>query len=161
MAQIEHILTSHAPKPLGHYSQAARAGGFIHVSGQLPIKPEGQSEQSDDLFDNQASLVLRNLLAVLEAAGATPSHVVKVTAYIVGVEHWSSFNAAYAKRSVKRVLPGRSFQCRRFIMDTSSNLMLLLSIRAIPIEAPQRLQRKERAWICTFRILPTCLQHEP
>ena len=110
MTQIEPVLTDNAPKPLGHYSQAVRAAGLIHVSGQLPIKPEGQSEQSDDLFDNQASLVLRNLLAVLEAAGATPSHVVKVTAYIVGVEHWSSFNAAYAKafgeaRPARSVVP--------------------------------------------------------
>lgn len=75
MTRIEPVLTNDAPKPLGHYSQAVRAGGFIHVSGQLPIKAEGQSEQSNDPFDEQARLVLRNLLAVLDAAGAAPSHV--------------------------------------------------------------------------------------
>lgn len=93
MTQIEPVLTDNAPKPLGHYSQAVRAAGLIHVSGQLPIKTEGQSS---DPFDEQARIVLRNLLAVLNAAGATPAHVVKVTAYIVGAEHWGSFNAAYA-----------------------------------------------------------------
>lgn len=93
MTQIESILTNTAPKPLGHYSQAVRAAGLIHVSGQLPVKTEGQS---NDPFDEQARTVLRNLLAVLEAAGASPGHVVKVTAYIVGVEHWAVFNAAYA-----------------------------------------------------------------
>lgn len=93
MTQIEPVLTDNAPKPLGHYSQAVRAAGLIHVSGQLPIKAEGQSS---DPFDEQARIVLRNLLAVLDAAGATPAHVVKVTAYIVGAEHWGRFNAAYA-----------------------------------------------------------------
>jgi len=93
MTPVEPILTDNAPKPLGHYSQAVRAAGLIHISGQLPIKAEGQSS---DPFDEQARTVLRNLLAVLGAAGAAPAHVVKVTAYIVGAEHWGSFNAAYA-----------------------------------------------------------------
>jgi reactive intermediate/imine deaminase len=96
MTQISPVYTDKAPKPLGHYIQAMRAGGFIHVSGQLPIGDEGQRDGSSDPFDEQARRVLRNLLAVLEAAGATPSHVVKVTAYIVGVEHWGVFNASYA-----------------------------------------------------------------
>jgi len=93
MTPVEPILTDDAPKPLGHYSQAVRAAGLIHISGQLPIKAEGQSS---DPFDEQARTVLRNLLAVLGAVGAAPAHVVKVTAYIVGAEHWGSFNAAYA-----------------------------------------------------------------
>jgi reactive intermediate/imine deaminase len=93
MIRIEPVLTNNAPKPLGHYPQAVRAAGLIHVSGQLPIKAEGRSS---DPFGEQARTVLHNLLAVLEAAGATPAHVVKVTAYVVGAEHWDSFNAAYA-----------------------------------------------------------------
>lgn len=107
MTRIEPVSTNNASKPLGHYSQAVRAAGLIHVSGQLPIKAEGQSS---DPFDEQARIVLRNLLAVLEAAGATPAHVVKVTAYIVGVEHWGAFNNAYAEafggaRPARSVVP--------------------------------------------------------
>lgn len=110
MTQIIPVSTANAPKPLGHYNQAVRAGGFIHVSGQLPIKLEGQSETTDDSFDEQAKVVLRNLLAVLDASGATPSHVVKVTAYIVGVKHWPAFNAAFAEafgdaRPARSVVP--------------------------------------------------------
>jgi reactive intermediate/imine deaminase len=107
MTRIESVSTENAPKPLGHYSQAVRAAGLIHVSGQLPIKAGGQSR---DPFDEQARIVLRNLLAVLEAAGAAPAHVVKVTAYIVGAEHWGSFNTAYANafgdaRPARSVVP--------------------------------------------------------
>lgn len=107
MTRIEPVLTDNAPKPLGHYSQAVRAAGLIHVSGQLPIKAEGKS---GDPFDEQARTVLHNLLAVLEAAGASPAHVVKVTAYIVGAEHWGSFNMAYANafgdaRPARSVVP--------------------------------------------------------
>lgn len=110
MTRIVAVATHKAPKPLGHYIQAMRAGGFIHVSGQLPIRAEGQPEQSGDCFSEQARLVLRNLLAILEAGGATPSDVVKVTAYIVGVEHWSDFNQAYAEafgvaRPARSVVP--------------------------------------------------------
>ncbi len=110
MTRIDPVFTDNAPKPLGHYSQAVRAGGFIHVSGQLPIKAEGQPILSNDPFDEQAQLVLRNLLAVLAASGAAPSRVVKVTAYIVGSEHWGSFNAAFAEafgdaRPARSVVP--------------------------------------------------------
>lgn len=110
MTQIVSVFTENAPMPLGHYSQAVRAGGFIHVSGQLPIKTGGQSASSQGTFDEQAHLVLRNLLAVLDAAGAAPSHVVKVTAYIVGVDYWASFNAAFAEafgeaRPARSVVP--------------------------------------------------------
>ena len=110
MTRTATVFTDKAPKPLGHYIQAMRAGGFIHVSGQLPIRAGQKPEQSRDSFDEQARLVLRNLLAVLEAAGATPSHVVKVTAYIVGVEHWGAFNNAYAEafggaRPARSVVP--------------------------------------------------------
>ncbi|KQZ95824.1 reactive intermediate/imine deaminase [Mesorhizobium sp. Root157] len=110
MTQIVPVFTDNAPIPLGHYSQAVRAGGFIHVSGQLPIKTESPPVSSNDAFGEQAQLVLRNLLAVLDAAGAAPSRVVKVTAYIVGVEYWSSFNAAFAEafgeaRPARSVVP--------------------------------------------------------
>ncbi|KSV75999.1 hypothetical protein N185_16255 [Sinorhizobium sp. GW3] len=105
MAKAKPILTPNAPEPSGHYSQAVLAGGFIYVSGQLPIRVEGQ--QSDAGFEAQANLALSNLLAVLDAGGAKPSHVVKVTAYIVGVENWGCFNAAYAN-AFGQARPARS-----------------------------------------------------
>jgi len=107
MTKIVAIASNNAPKPLGHYSQAVRASGFIHVSAQLPIRNDNPQATSNDPFKDQARVVLRNLFSVLESVGASPAHVVKVTAYIVGVEHWSSFNDAFAK-AFGDVRPARS-----------------------------------------------------
>ena len=101
-----------APKvqpPAGHYSPAVAHGGLIYVSGQLGVRPDG-GHTTGLAFEDQARQALANLLAVLAAAGASPRHLVKVTAYIVGVEHWPAFNAIYAQvmgeaRPARSVVP--------------------------------------------------------
>ena len=70
MGKIVAVFTEKAPKPLGHYSQAVRGGGLIHVSGQLPISESGVPDNQSASFDVQARLVLQNFLAILDAAGA-------------------------------------------------------------------------------------------
>ncbi|HYM19149.1 MAG TPA: RidA family protein [Micropepsaceae bacterium] len=106
---IDRISTADAPKPAGHYAQACRHGDLIFVSGQLPVSLEGKA-QADKSFDEQARLALKNLLAILRAAGGTPETVLKVTAFIVGVENWPAFNAIYAEtfgaaRPARSVVP--------------------------------------------------------
>lgn len=91
------ILTERAPAPAGHYSQAVSAGGLLYISGQLPIRPDG-TVLAGAAFDEQAAQAIDNLLEILAAAGGQPSQLVRVTAYIVGVEHWPRFNAVYAGR---------------------------------------------------------------
>ena len=97
MGGVAAVFTEKAPKPLGHYSQAVRGGGLIHVSGQLPIPESGVPDNQSASFDAQARLVLQNFLAILDAAGAGRSDVLKVTAYIVGSENWPLFNQAFAE----------------------------------------------------------------
>lgn len=89
------VLTDLAPKPAGHYTQAIVSRGQVFISGQLPIRPDGQP-LADDGFEAQARQAIQNLLEVLRAAGSTPQHLVKVTAYIVDVANWPRFNAVYA-----------------------------------------------------------------
>lgn len=89
------VLTDLAPKPAGHYTQAIVSRGQVFISGQLPIRPDGQP-LGDDGFEAQARQAIQNLLEVLRAAGSTPQHLVKVTAYIVDVANWPRFNAVYA-----------------------------------------------------------------
>lgn len=110
MKNVQHVLTEDAPAPLGHYSQAVRGAGLIHVSGQLPITAGEQPSGSQQPFADQAHLVLNNLLKVLRAGGAQPRDVLKVTAYIVGVENWGLFNSAFAQafgdaRPARSVVP--------------------------------------------------------
>jgi 2-iminobutanoate/2-iminopropanoate deaminase len=97
MGKIVTVFTEEAPKPLGHYSQAVRGGGLIHISGQLPIARSGVPDNQSASFNAQAKLVLDNFLAILDAAGAKRQDVLKVTAYIVSAENWPLFNQAFAE----------------------------------------------------------------
>ncbi|HEY2023207.1 RidA family protein [Paraburkholderia sp.] len=83
-------------KPGGHYSHVAIANGFVFVSGQLPINPQGD-KLNDALFDVQAEQVLANVRAALESAGSSVAQLVQVRVYVVDVEDWASFNQIYAR----------------------------------------------------------------
>lgn len=107
MTDITLVNTNNAPQPLGHYSQAVKGGGLIHISGQLPIKVDAQGIYEAAPFAEQVDQVLGNLLAILNAAGASPDNVLKVTAYIVGVDQWGVFNAAFS-RAFGSAKPARS-----------------------------------------------------
>ena len=103
------VSTDAAPAPAGHYSQGVLAGRHLYISGQLPIRPDGMPAQ-DKGFEAQARQAMANVLAILEAAGGTPQCLARVTAYIVGVDNWPSFNRIYAEmlpdiRPARTVVP--------------------------------------------------------
>ena len=90
------IVTKNAPAAIGPYSQAVRAGDFLFVSGQIPIDPAtGALVPSGDVAD-QAHRVLKNLGAILEAAGASYKQVVKTTVYLADMNDFAAMNAVYA-----------------------------------------------------------------
>lgn len=82
--------------PGGHYSHAVIAGGFVFVSGQLPVRPDG-SHAADADFATQARQTLGNLFAALEAAGTSRQAIVKLTVYVTDIADWPLFNALYAE----------------------------------------------------------------
>jgi 2-iminobutanoate/2-iminopropanoate deaminase len=96
MANIERITADTAPRPAGHYSQACVHGDLIFISGQLPISPDGKV-LGDRSFEEQTRQAITNLLSIVKAAGGGPDRVLKVTAFIVGIENWPAFNAVYAQ----------------------------------------------------------------
>jgi 2-iminobutanoate/2-iminopropanoate deaminase len=103
------INTDSSPQPFGHYMQAMDTSGFVFISGQLPARLDGTS-LADMLFEAQARQSLANLLAIVEGAGLRRDRIAKVTAYLVGVEHWTAFNAIYAEafgehRPARSVVP--------------------------------------------------------
>ena len=89
------VQTDRAPAAIGPYSQAVRSGPWVFVSGQLPIDPESGRVITGDI-QAQTRQVLKNLEAILQAAGASLDRVVKTTVYIANMDEFSKVNEAYA-----------------------------------------------------------------
>ncbi len=92
----EIISTENAPGAIGPYSQAIKAGNMIFVSGQIPINPKTGEFVSGDIHE-QTSQVLRNLSAILDAAGSSLNHVVKTTVFLADMNDFSAMNAVYSE----------------------------------------------------------------
>ncbi|HJU73926.1 MAG TPA: RidA family protein [Gemmatimonadaceae bacterium] len=90
------IQTDAAPIPAGHYSQAVTHNGFVFVAGQLPIVP-GQKEHRPGSVQQQTEQTLRNVEAILQAAGTGLDRVLSMTIYVSDIEHWGEVNATYIR----------------------------------------------------------------
>ena len=90
------VFTPRGPKPIGPYSQAIRAGGFLFVSGQVGFDPQTGEFVGNDV-KSQTERVLENLKVILEAAGATLNHVVKTTVFLKDMNDFPVMNEVYAK----------------------------------------------------------------
>jgi len=88
------IKTADAPQAIGPYSQAVEAGGFVFVSGQIPIDPESGNVAQGDI-KAQARQVMENAEAVLSAAGCGMPQVVKAVIYLKNMSDFASVNAVY------------------------------------------------------------------
>lgn len=107
--EITLVHTPNAVAPAGHYSQALAHQGVLYVSGQLPVRADG-SHSVEQPFEVQAAIALDNLLAILNEAGRAPHDLLKVTVYVVGIEHWPAFDRVYARylgehRPARAVVP--------------------------------------------------------
>ena len=92
----ERIQTENAPAAIGPYSQAIKAGGFVFVSGQIPIDPKTGEFVSGGIGE-QTERVLKNLAAVLEASGSSLDQVVKTTVFLADMKEFSAMNEVYAR----------------------------------------------------------------
>jgi 2-iminobutanoate/2-iminopropanoate deaminase len=92
--KMETVSTPNAPAAIGPYSQAVRFGNLLFLSGQIPLTPEGEIVSGG--IEEQTRQVLRNLEAVLAAAGATLRDVVKTTVFLKDMNDFAAFNQVYA-----------------------------------------------------------------
>jgi 2-iminobutanoate/2-iminopropanoate deaminase len=90
------IQTEAAPTPIGPYSQGLVAGDFVFVAGQGPIVP-GTRQKAGTSIEEQTEQTLKNVQAILEAAGASMADVVKVTAHLSDLSLFARFNAVYSR----------------------------------------------------------------
>jgi len=92
----EPVKTTDAPAALGPYSQAIKAGGFVYVSGQVPIDPATGQFVAGGIAE-QTDRVLKNVASVLEAAGSSLNQVVKTTVFLADMNEFAAMNEVYAK----------------------------------------------------------------
>ena len=93
---IQKISTPNAPKAIGPYSQAAVVGDLLFTSGQIPLDPTTGEMVGTDVTA-QTEQVMKNLAAVLEAAGSSFENVIKTTCFLADIADFAAFNAVYAK----------------------------------------------------------------
>ena len=93
---METIHTDKAPKALGPYSQAKKAGGFVFTSGQIAINPATDAVE-ESTIEGQTKQVMENLKAVLEAAGSSMDKAVKTTCFLADMNDFAAFNAVYGE----------------------------------------------------------------
>lgn len=91
---LNTINTSNAPQPIGPYSQAINHKGLLYVSGQIPIDP--QTGDIPTRIADQAHQALDNLLAIITAAGAQVTDVIKNTIYIKNMNDFDTINQVYS-----------------------------------------------------------------
>jgi 2-iminobutanoate/2-iminopropanoate deaminase len=90
------VTTADAPKAIGPYSQAVRAGGFVFTSGQIPLDPSTGEMVGGDDVRAQARRVMDNLAAVLAASGASFAAVVKTSIFLIDLADFVAVNEVYA-----------------------------------------------------------------
>ena len=101
------VLTPGAPAPVGPYSQAIVAGGFVFASGQIPLDP-ASGKLIEGEFEAQVERVLDNLRAVLEAAGASLDSVVRTNVFLTDLALFPRLNAVYGRYFTSDPKPARS-----------------------------------------------------
>ena len=96
MAEIKKVATENAPAAIGPYSQAIVCGGMVFTSGQIPINPASGNVEATTI-EEQAEQVMKNLGAVLQAAGSSFEKAVKTTCFLADMGDFAAFNGVYAK----------------------------------------------------------------
>jgi 2-iminobutanoate/2-iminopropanoate deaminase len=106
MAEHHIVATDKAPAAIGPYSQAVVAGSLVYTSGQVGLDPVS-AEMVPGGVEQQTQQVLKNLTAVLEAAGSRLSRVLKTTVFLRSMDDFAAVNAVY-EQAFGSILPARS-----------------------------------------------------
>jgi 2-iminobutanoate/2-iminopropanoate deaminase len=94
---MEFIQTKNAPSAIGPYSQAVVVNGMVYTSGQIALTPEGSEELLSEDVVVQAVRVMKNLEAVLEAAGSSLDNVLKTTIFLADMDSFATVNEVYGE----------------------------------------------------------------
>ncbi|KAF5101660.1 hypothetical protein D0Z00_000734 [Geotrichum galactomycetum] len=101
------VFTENAPAPVGPYSQAVKANGFVYLSGQVPLTPEGKLVEGHEDIQVQTRQALTNIKNVIAAAGTTWESIVKVNVFVTDIGDFGKINEVY-KEFFNTHAPARS-----------------------------------------------------
>ena len=105
---IEPIETNSAPKPVGPYNQAVLVENWLYCSGQIALDPSTGVMIGNGNIEEETRQVLKNLMAVVEAAGGKNSNVVRTTIYLTDLNDFAKVNAIYAETFGGSASPARA-----------------------------------------------------
>ena len=105
---METIETSFAPKPVGPYNQAVLVDNWLYCSGQIALDPSTGTMIGNGNIEEETRQVLKNLIAVVEAAGGESSNVVRTTIYLTDLNDFAKVNQLYAETFNNKVTPARA-----------------------------------------------------
>lgn len=120
----EIISTEKGPKAIGPYSQAVRANGFIYISGQGAIDPSTGALVAGGIAE-QTARALDNLKAIVEAAGSSLDHAVKVTVFLKDMNDFAAMNEAYARYFPKNKPARTTVEVARLPLDLRVEIDLI------------------------------------
>ncbi len=127
------IHSDRAPRAIGPYSQAVRAGDLVFASGQIPIDPTTGEFVAGGIAE-QTEQVLRNLRAVFEAAGLTMNHIVKTTVFLADMDDFAAMNEVYGRFFGVEPPARATVQAARLPRDARVEIEAIASMSAEPRE---------------------------
>ena len=130
MSPRQAVATDKAPKAIGPYSQAVRAGNLLFVSGQVPIDPATGALIEGDIAA-QTHRVMRNLSAILEAAGASMDQVVRCTVYLADMNDFAAMNDVYGSYFSQPAPARATIQAVRLPKDARVEIDVIASLAQV------------------------------
>lgn len=135
MAKIERVHTEKAPAAIGPYSQAVVAGNLVFTAGQIALDPaSGQVVGGGDVAA-QTEQVMKNLAAVLEAAGASLASVVKTTVFLADMNDFTAMNEVYGRHFGDHKPARSTVQAARLPRDVRVEIDVVAAVN-LPDQAP-------------------------
>ena len=134
---MEPISTPSAPAPAGHYSQAITHAGLVFVAGQLPLDRRSGEVVGGDSAAAQTEQTLRNVEAILLAAGSGLDRILSATVYTTSRDHWKDVNATFARmlgehRPARAIVPVASLRVGCLV-----EIQVIAAARIATVPAPR------------------------
>lgn len=131
-AAVEQVITAQAPKAIGPYSQAVRAGTTLYTSGQLGVDPV-TGKLAGDSIEEQTKQALKNVEAILTASGLTLEDVVRSEIFLKDLAHFGIVNELYGAAFSKGIKPARqTVQVARLPLDALIEISCIAYVKGEP-----------------------------